>query len=154
MFVDKEPAGPSGHQPGGSAGGIWRCKQVRSRRDMIRVIDAVAATMTAAGYPPRDVFSMRLALEEAIGNAWEQGASDDNLKQVRVSYQVTTEQTLAEVADEGPGFEASQVSVPTVSANLEWSRRRSLLLMRAHLSWVRPNDGGNGITLCKCRSAA
>ena len=42
---------------------------VRSAADMVLPLDAVESAMTALGYLPRDIFGVRLALEEALVSA-------------------------------------------------------------------------------------
>jgi serine/threonine-protein kinase RsbW len=124
----------------------------RSTAEVNRVLENVAAAMVAAGYPPRDVFGVRLALEEAIVNAVKHGNRGDPAKEVLVRYHVGEGRVLAEVKDQGSGFDPSQVHDPLAPANLERPSGRGLLLMRSYLSWVRYNRRGNGVTLCKRRS--
>jgi serine/threonine-protein kinase RsbW len=109
--------------------------------------------MAAAGYTEDDVFAVCLGLNEALLNANKHGNRGDPAKRARVSYRVTAERVLAEVEDEGPGFDPDAVPDPRAPENLERLGGRGLLLMRAYLTWVRYNRQGNGVTLCKCRSA-
>jgi serine/threonine-protein kinase RsbW len=109
--------------------------------------------MAAAGYPEKDLFRLRLALEEALVNAVKHGNRGDPAKQVRVRYQVTRERTLAEVEDEGEGFDPGQVHDPLAPENLERPGGRGLLLMRSFMTWCRFHGRGNRVTLCKDRSA-
>jgi serine/threonine-protein kinase RsbW len=109
--------------------------------------------MATAGYTEDDVFAVCLGLNEALLNAIQHGNGADPAKRVRVSYHVTAERLLAEVEDEGPGFDPDAVPDPRAPENLERLGGRGLLLMRTYLTWVRYNPQGNGVTLCKCRSA-
>jgi serine/threonine-protein kinase RsbW len=59
---------------------------------------------------------------------------------------------LAEVEDEGPGFNPAVVPDPTLPENLEQTGGRGLLLMRHYMSWVHYSERGNHVTLGKCRS--
>lgn len=126
---------------------------VRCTSDFPPVLDSVASEMSALGYTPRDVFGMRLAMEEALANAVKHGHGCDPSKTARVRYHITTERVEAEVEDEGPGFDRAQVADPREEENLERSCGRGLLLMMHYLSSVRYNERGNGVTLCKHRSA-
>src|SRR5262249_47092972 len=94
-------------------------ESVRSTTEVARVADAVAAAMAAAGYTDKDVFGMRLALEEAIVNAVKHGHQGDATKEVQVRYRVTPQQVLVEVEDQGPGFDPSEVPDPLAPENLE-----------------------------------
>src|SRR5262249_43293465 len=92
---------------------------------------------------------LRLALEEAIVNAVKHGNGYDPAKRVQVRYSVSAERVLAEVEDQGTGFDPARVPDPTAPENLERSCGRGLFLIRAYVTWVRYNERGNCITLCK-----
>jgi serine/threonine-protein kinase RsbW len=126
---------------------------LRHTAEIPSVVNAVAGAMAAAGFSEDDVFAVCLGLSEALLNAVLHGNGGDPAKQARVSYQVTAEQVLAEVEDEGPGFNPDAVPDPRAPENLERLGGRGLLLMRSYLTWVRYNPQGNGVVLCKCRSA-
>jgi serine/threonine-protein kinase RsbW len=96
---------------------------------------------------------MRLALDEALANAVRHGHRGDATKRVEVRYRITAAEALAEVEDQGEGFDPQRVSDPRLPENLEQPGGRGLLLMRAYLSWVRYNDRGNAVTLCQRRSS-
>jgi serine/threonine-protein kinase RsbW len=117
------------------------------------MIEPVVVAMAEQGYSDKDMFGMRLALEEALVNAIKHGHHGDSSLIVRVSYQVTPEQTLATVEDQGSGFDPGGMADPLVPENLERPCGRGLLLMRRYLSWLRYNERGNTITLCCRRSA-
>jgi len=108
--------------------------------------------MSALGYTARDVFGMRLAMEEALANAIKHGHRCDPSKTARVRYHITIERVEAEVEDEGPGFDRTRLADPREEENLEQSCGRGLLLMKHFLSSVRYNERGNGVILCKRRS--
>jgi serine/threonine-protein kinase RsbW len=109
--------------------------------------------MGAAGYGPGDLFTVRLALGEALANALKHGNGGDSTKQVRVNYGITPERVFAEVEDEGSGFDPAAVPDPRARENLERLGGRGLLLMRLYLSWVSYRGRGNRVLLCKDRSA-
>jgi serine/threonine-protein kinase RsbW len=133
--------------------GDWREETLRSLEDMGPAIEAVATAMASQGFTDRDLFAVRLALEEAIVNAVKHGNECEPNKQVRLRYRVEGDRALAEVEDEGRGFDPHEVPDPRAPENLERSCGRGLLLMRAYMSWIRYNTRGNCVTLCKCRSA-
>ena len=130
----------------------WCGESIRSTAEMQQVIRAVSTAMTAAGYLERDLFGMHMALEEAITNAIKHGHQSDWTKRIRVRYRVGTNCVLAEVADQGAGFDPQCVPDPLAPENVERPCGRGLLLMRHYMTWVRFNDRGNRVTLCKCRS--
>jgi serine/threonine-protein kinase RsbW len=120
--------------------------------EVVPVLERVTATMEAFDYPSRDVAGLRLALEEAVVNGLRHGNGGDPRKQVVVRYCVTAEEVLAEVEDEGPGFDPGRVPDPTLPENLGRPGGRGLLLMRHYLTWLRFSGRGNRVTLCKRRS--
>jgi serine/threonine-protein kinase RsbW len=119
---------------------------------MARLLGTITSAMSESGYQARDTFAVRLALEEAIVNAVEHGHGGDSLKSVRVAYQVGPGQVLAEVEDQGPGFDPSRVPDPTAPENLDKTCGRGLFLMRHYMTWVRHSSRGNCVTLCRHRS--
>lgn len=112
-----------------------------------RVIDA----MEQHGYPPRDVFGVRLALEEALVNAIKHGNGLDPDKSVHVHCEINDEKIRIRIRDEGPGFDPSDVPDPTEEDNLEKPSGRGLMLMRAFMSAIEYNETGNQVTLEKQR---
>ena len=124
---------------------------VRTTAEVVPLLDAVASALASLRYPARDVFCVRLALEEALANALKHGHGYDPSKTVRVRCEATSEQVVVEVEDEGPGFDPAGVPDPREPENLERPCGRGLLLMRHYLE-VDYNERGNAVTLRKCRS--
>jgi serine/threonine-protein kinase RsbW len=116
------------------------------------VLTAILAEMADAGYGERDRFAVRLSFEEAITNALKHGNRGDPGKRVSVQWQVEDEQVLAAVEDQGAGFDPDRLPDPFAPENLEKPSGRGVLLMRYYLSWVRYNERGNRVTLCKQRA--
>jgi serine/threonine-protein kinase RsbW len=119
---------------------------------MAGVIHGVIKAMTAAGYPPQDIFRLHLALEEAIVNAIKHGNKNNPKKRVQLRFQVTPQQVLVKVKDQGEGFDPEQVPDPLAAENLEAPSGRGLLLMRSYLTWLRYSQKGTCVTLCRRRS--
>ena len=125
---------------------------VRTTEEMVRLIETVIRAMAEAGYSKKDQFAIRLALEEAIVNGIKHGNQNDRTKRVRVRYQVKAGWVLAEVEDQGKGFDPNQVPDPLDLENLDQPSGRGLLLMRSYTTWIRHNPRGNQVTLGKYRS--
>ncbi len=117
------------------------------------VQERIIAVLESLNYPPRDVFGVRLALEEALINAIKHGNSMDPNKRVTVICQIREESLRIEIEDEGEGFCLSDVPDPTAEANLDRPCGRGIMLMRAFLSVVEYNEMGNKVVLEKIRSA-
>jgi serine/threonine-protein kinase RsbW len=134
-------------------GGLWFEVSLRRGEEVVFLLDDVEAVMTQLGYPTRDAVGLRLALEEGIVNGLRHGNGGDPAKQVVVRCAIGLEEALAEVEDEGPGFDPGQVPDPTAPENLDKPSGRGLLLMRHFTTWMRYNRRGNRVTLCKRRTA-
>jgi serine/threonine-protein kinase RsbW len=130
--------------------GCW--DSLSSAGDALPVLDIVAEEMAAAGYPEADRFGLRLALEEAIVNAIHHGNRGDPSRRVHVRFDIGPDRVLAEVEDEGEGFDPARVPDPLAPENRGRPSGHGLLLMRHYTTWLRYNWLGNCVTLCKDRS--
>ena len=131
----------------------WCEKMVQTMTEMAAVNEEILSRMQAAGFPERDIFSMRLALEEAIVNAIRHGNRGDPAKAVQVRYRITDQQVVTEIEDEGPGFDPDQIPDPLAPENLERPTGRGLFLIRYYMTSVTFNERGNCLILCKAKSA-
>ncbi len=132
----------------------WRSQSLHTTAEVAEAVCRVTEAMAGLGYPERDVFGMRLALEEALVNALKHGNRGDPRKEARLRYRVDAGRVLAEVEDEGPGFDPNEVPDPLDPENLDRPSGRGLLLMRSYTTWLRFNRRGNRLTLCKERTPA
>jgi serine/threonine-protein kinase RsbW len=130
-----------------------RRERLSSSAEIQRILTAVIEEMRGAGYRDHDLFSVRLGLEEALCNAIKHGNGEDPCKEVKVTYSVAADKVLAEIEDQGPGFNPEQIPDPLAEENLERPSGRGMLLMRAYMTWIKYNPRGNCVTLCKCRSS-
>jgi serine/threonine-protein kinase RsbW len=154
MTNEASPARVGGAPPPGQPRTTpWHRASLSCPGEVVPTVEAVVAAMAAAGYAEKDLFAMRLALEEALVNGIKHGNQGDPARRVFVRYRVGPEQALVEVEDQGPGFDPAGVPDPLAPGGLERPGGRGLLLMRAYLTWVRYNDRVNAVTLCKSRSA-
>jgi serine/threonine-protein kinase RsbW len=111
--------------------------------------DQVEQLLQARKVPDKDVFCIKLALEEALVNAIKHGNQLDRSKKVYVSYRLHADRFEIAVRDDGSGFDPSDVPDPTAVENLERPCGRGLMLMRHYMSEVAYNPCGNGVTMCR-----
>jgi serine/threonine-protein kinase RsbW len=130
----------------------WQKKRLGSVRDFAGLIEEILDAMNRRGYGPKDAFAVRLAAEEAVANAFKHGHRQLPGAPVVVRYHVTPEVVLVEIKDKGPGFVPGEVPDPLAAENLERDGGRGLFLMRTYMTWVRHNERGNCVTLCRRRS--
>jgi len=117
------------------------------------VQERIVSRLEQLEFPPRDVFGVRLSLEEALVNAIKHGNGMDPNKHVRVSCHIDDELVRIEIEDEGPGFNPEEVPDPTAEENLERPCGRGIMLMKAFLSRVEYVGRGNLLILEKTRDA-
>ena len=129
----------------------WTEVELRRSAELEPLLEQVVAAMVAQDYSRRTCWEMRLALEEAIVNGLRHGNRFDPTKRVLVSYHVGPSAVLAEVEDEGPGFDPADGPDPTDPEHLERPCGRGLLLMHHYLTWLCYLGSGNLVTLCKRR---
>lgn len=135
--------------------------------DAIREFEVVIPNNTTAGqsvqeriiqlleelrYEERDVFGIRLALEEALVNAIKHGNQMDPNKTVRITCRAAVDKVRIEIEDQGEGFQPGDVPDPTADENLERPCGRGIMLMRAFMSSIAFNASGNCVILEKQRS--
>ena len=117
-----------------------------------RVQEEIEEALTSARYGDRDIFSIKLALEEALVNAIKHGNQLDPGKRVTVWYSVTGERFDVKITDEGPGFDPADVPDPTLPENIERFCGRGLLLIRNFMTDVTYHGKGNVVTMSKLRN--
>ncbi|MBC7772797.1 MAG: ATP-binding protein [Pyrinomonadaceae bacterium] len=116
-----------------------------NRRDEIdRAEESLLAALSRHGYGDSSRFAVRLAVEEALSNAFNHGHSTlPAATPVQFDYVVTPAEVVLSVEDQGPGFTPEAVPDPTSEENLELPSGRGLLLMRAYMASVEYSGRGN-----------
>lgn len=114
-----------------------------------KVEERIIRQVEAMGYAPRCVFGIRLALEEAMVNAFKHGNRGDETKRIIVSYDIGPQRVVVRVRDEGPGFDPARVPDPTSPDRVCLPCGRGIMLMRAYLDEVTYSDDGNEVQLVK-----
>jgi serine/threonine-protein kinase RsbW len=125
---------------------------LRSLAELRPLSEKVDTWMRVLGYPGKDIFAVRLAVGEAILNAFRHGNQGDPGKVVRVSYLLTADEVAFEVEDEGAGFDPAQVPERRPGEGNKRMSGRGLFLMRVYMSGVSFNRRGNRVTLRRRRS--
>ncbi len=121
---------------------------LRDRGDVERVVGLIIGALDGHGYSKASVFAVRLALEEAIANAFHHGhRSLPQGTPVRLEYRVEPARVALVVEDRGPGFDPAAIPDPTMDQNLELPTGRGLMLMRAYMTRVEFSPRGNRVTL-------
>jgi len=114
-----------------------------------RVQEAIEGMLRQRAASDQEVFSVRLALEEALVNAIKHGNQMDRAKSVHVCYRLLPDRFEVHITDQGQGFDPNEVPDPTAVENLERPCGRGLMLMRHYMSEVQYNDRGNSVSMVK-----
>lgn len=101
------------------------------------------------GYGENAAFAIKLALEEAMTNAFRHGNKCDPSKQIVVRYHVCAKCVEIEISDQGEGFVPCEVPDPTQPGYIDRPHGRGIMLMRAYLDGVEYSDSGNCVKLIK-----
>lgn len=112
------------------------------------LIEQILTEAEHAGFTGSASFAIRLAIEEAITNAFEHG--HQNLEPdvtIRVEYRVSKGVFEIAVEDQGPGFSPDQLPDPTLLENLAKPSGRGVMLMKAYMSEVTFNPRGNRVRM-------
>jgi serine/threonine-protein kinase RsbW len=129
----------------------WQKVGIRSLAEMQELIGRLLDELDPIGFADKELFGIRLALEEALVNAVKHGNRQDPAKTVGIRYQITSKEFLIEIEDEGRGFDPEGVPDPLNPENLERPGGRGVFLMRHYMSWVQYNEAGNCVTLCRVK---
>ena len=117
-----------------------------------RVQDDIERALKSFLFDDREIFSIKLALEEALVNAIKHGNQMDRSKTVRVAYFIDPNRFEIDITDEGCGFDPCDVPDPTAVENLERPCGRGLMLMRHYMTEVQFTGRGNCVSMKKLRN--
>jgi serine/threonine-protein kinase RsbW len=118
------------------------------RGEIDRAVKGILEAMERLGYSESSRFAVRLAIEEALSNAFRHGHKGlpaDTAAQLE--YRVAAGEVEVSVEDRGPGFDPGGVPDPTLDENLELPSGRGLMLMRAYMTRVEFNGAGNRVRM-------
>jgi len=121
---------------------------VHDRNQITTLIDQVLKLAESQAYGESALFAIRLAIEEAITNAFEHGHRGlDPSTTVHVEFAVSPTKIEIAIEDQGPGFLPSSLPDPTLQENLSKPSGRGVMLMRAYMTDVYFNQVGNRVKL-------
>jgi serine/threonine-protein kinase RsbW len=132
---------------------VWQCdRTIPSDTGVGRqLLDEVLTELATLQWPARDVFSIHLAIDEAIVNAILHGNALDATKHVRILCWISADKFRIEIIDEGEGFDPDGLPDPTSPCRLGCPSGRGVMLMRTFMSRVEFHDRGNHVVMEKDR---
>ena len=118
----------------------------------VELLATLQEQLDGLGWSASDTFSIQLAVEEAVANAYRHGNQEGQRGDVNLRWEISESSFVMEVRDQGDGFDESDVPNPTDVENLEKLSGRGLLLMRSYMSAVEFGDGGRLVVMRKSKS--
>ena len=135
--------------------GLWCRLEIPSDLKRVQEVEeTILSQCQRYSFTDRDLFALKLAIDEAFANAVKHGNQYDCDKHVRIKYRVTPRRADVVVEDEGPGFNPSSLPDPTLDQHIECTHGRGILLMRAFMNNVVFSPSGNSVTLTKFNDSA
>jgi serine/threonine-protein kinase RsbW len=119
----------------------------------LRVQERICELMEALSYTARDVFAMRLSLEEALTNAIRHGNKLSEEKVVSVDCDVTENRVCVRISDQGDGFDPFCLPDPTQPELIERPGGRGVMLMQTYLNQCEYSDSGRTVTMVRERNS-
>jgi len=114
--------------------------------------ELVVEVAKRAGFGEEELMKIGMAVRESMVNAVVHGNRYNANKKVRFRVQRNAEKLAVRIADEGEGFDLSQLPDPVAPENLMRASGRGIFLIRSFMDEVelrRPETGGTEITLVK-----
>lgn len=122
--------------------------ELRNRRDEIDATErALLQAIEDRGYDDATRFAIRLALEEALSNAFKHGNKNNPELPVHIDCRIGESRIEIEVEDQGEGFEPESIPDPTQQENLEIPSGRGIVLMRSFMAEVTFEPPGNRVRM-------
>jgi|TARA_B100000959_G_C14864649_1_gene575710 serine/threonine-protein kinase RsbW len=107
----------------------------------------ILSSMASLEYSEHDVFSVRIALEEALANALLHGHQGESEHPIEVAWRVNTAKVEITITDQGRGYNPETIPDPTAEENLTLPSGRGLAMMRAFMDHVDVNSQGNVVSM-------
>ncbi len=111
---------------------------------------------TLAGFDEDTVPNIAMAVREAAVNAILHGNSYNPAKTITATFEANSDALIVRIADEGTGFDPTNVPDPLASENILRGSGRGIFLIKAFMDEVhfRQLHPGTELTLIKHRAPA
>lgn len=114
-------------------------------------IEELMQALEKAGWAGREMFHVRMAVEEGVENAIEHGNHRDPTKSIRLDFKVSPEFCYIQITDEGRGFCRAQLKNCTDDDRVDKQRGRGVHLIEQFMSETTYNERGNQLTMLRKR---
>ncbi len=130
---------------------------MESSLDSVNKIEQIAEQYAErAGFDEDTVPHIAMAVREAAVNAVLHGNAYDANKQVKASFETTSDSMIVRIADQGSGLDPEKIPDPLAPENILRGSGRGIFLIRAFMDEVnfRQLHPGTELTLIKHRTPA
>ena len=112
------------------------------------ILDEIIAELRDGRFPCGDLDEIKLAIQEALANAFRHGSPEHEDQLIVVQAHWNDREGLHIIVnDEGPGFDPAVIPDPTTPENLEKEGGRGLFLMQELMDEVEFRRGGREVHL-------
>lgn len=113
--------------------------------------DCILNVMRRCRYTDHDLFSVRVAIEEALANALLHAHQGNENCEIEVTWKVDEDTVEITVTDQGLGYDPATIPDPTAQENLTLPSGRGLAMIRAFMDEVHLNDCGNQVKMIRTK---
>ena len=117
-----------------------------------QLIESLMTELEKAAWDGRDLFHVRMAVEEAVVNAIEHGNKRDAAKTVQLDFRVSPELCYIDIIDQGEGFDPASLPDCTDEEFVDKPRGRGVMLIKELMSEAEYNAKGNRLTMIRKRN--
>lgn len=115
-------------------------------------IDELMHALEESAWSGRELFHVRMAVEEGVVNAIEHGNQRDLSKFVQLDFKVSPEFCFIQITDQGSGFCRASLKDCTDDEFIEKPRGRGVHLIEQLMSESSYNERGNQLTMLRKRN--
>ena len=108
--------------------------------------------MKSLFYSEDAIFSVRVAIEEALANALLHGHQGDAQKEITVTWKVDEIAVEFSVTDQGRGYDSKSIPDPTADENLNIPSGRGLAMISAFMDEITLNEQGNSVFMKRLKN--
>lgn len=108
--------------------------------------------MKSLFYSEDAMFSVRVAIEEALANALLHGHHGDVQKEITVTWKVDEIAVEFSVTDQGRGYDSKSIPDPTADENLNIPSGRGLAMISAFMDEITLNEQGNCVFMKRLKN--
>ena len=121
---------------------------IPSKLDKLIEVERAAEKISAASGLSKDQSNnIAIAITEAAGNAIVHGNQKDPKKKVRIHFRITKKQIVAEVKDEGKGFNPDKLLNPLKPENIMKENGRGIFILKSLMDSVSFHFSPKGTTI-------